>query len=210
MARLIISASCFIIPLVITAPPKILISYSHQDSIGDRFKSSLIQLSLIAVLLHLPGAISVTEPILAQSATSGSAAGTRKVRLFLIAIDDAGRAGQKIGCGDSLVAVIHALSTTRAPLRATLEELLQMPQNQGANPELYNALHRSQLKLQGVSVRSGVARIDLTGQLITGGVCDSPRVQAQLEQTALQFPAVKKVRVFINGAPLSKYLSEQD
>jgi spore germination protein GerM len=38
----------------------------------------------------------------------------------------------------------------------------------------------------------------------------NPRVQAQIEETALQFPTVKKVKVFINGLPLSEYLSERN
>jgi hypothetical protein len=40
-----------------------------------------------------------------------------------------------------------------------------------------------------------------------GGECDSPRVQAQLEQTVLQFPSVTDVAIFINGKPLAEALS---
>jgi hypothetical protein len=41
-----------------------------------------------------------------------------------------------------------------------------------------------------------------------GGVCDSPRVQAQLEEIALQFSTVNSVAVFINGEPLDQVLSQ--
>jgi hypothetical protein len=42
-----------------------------------------------------------------------------------------------------------------------------------------------------------------------GGVCDSPRVQAQIEQTALQFSTVSEVEVFVNDTPLEEVLSQQ-
>jgi len=40
-----------------------------------------------------------------------------------------------------------------------------------------------------------------------GGVCDAPRVEAQIEQTALQFSTVHEVAVFINDVPLEDVLS---
>jgi hypothetical protein len=40
-----------------------------------------------------------------------------------------------------------------------------------------------------------------------GGECDTPRVQAQLEQTILQFPTVTEAAIFINGKPLQDVLS---
>ena len=42
-----------------------------------------------------------------------------------------------------------------------------------------------------------------------GGVCDSPRFEAQIEQTALQFSTVSNVEVFINDIPLEDVLSQQ-
>jgi spore germination protein GerM len=174
-------------------------------------KSSLIRLSFIAALLHAPAAAHINGLTLArfETAYAGRAESALEVKLFLIAVDDAGRSGKKIGCDDSVVAVARDLRPTRTPLRAALEELLRIPRIYGSNPELYNALHQSQLRLKSVSVRRGVARLSFAGRLVTGGVCDNPRVQAQIEETALQFPTVKKVKVFINGLPLSEYLSER-
>lgn len=174
-------------------------------------KSSLIRLSFIAALLHAPAAVHINGPALARFETNYNvrAKGAHEVKLFLIAVDDAGRLGKKIGCDDSVVAVTRDLRTTRTPLRAAIEELLRVPRIYGSNPELYNALYQSQLRLKSVSVRRGVARLSFAGRLVTGGVCDGPRVQAQIEETALQFPTVKKVKVFINGQPLSVYLSER-
>jgi spore germination protein GerM len=150
---------------------------------------------------------------------SRSAALTHRVKVFLIAVDDNGKSGKRIGCNDSVVAVMREVRPTPAPLRVALEELLRMPQeyrtssttaSSSATPELYNALGRSELRLNRVSVQKGLARIHLGGRLTSGGVCDSPRIVAQIEETALQFPSVKGVKVFINGTPLSDYLSERD
>jgi spore germination protein GerM len=174
-------------------------------------KNCLIRLSFIAALLHPLATFHINELTHAKDETTSTrrAAGTREVKLFLIAVDDAGRSGKKIGCGDSVVAVTRELRPTRTPLRAALEELLRIPKTYGSDPELYNALSQSELRLVSVSVSRGMARLNFTGRLVMGGVCDGPRVQAQIEQTALQFPTVKKVKVFINGAPLSAYLSER-
>jgi hypothetical protein len=52
-----------------------------------------------------------------------------------------------------------------------------------------------------------VATVHLTGKLTLGGECDDPRVQAELEETALQFSTVKKVSFYVNNVALSKLLS---
>lgn len=127
----------------------------------------------------------------------------------MVALEDGGRSGKKVGCNDSLIAITREIPPTRAPLRAALEELLRMPRKSGTGRELHNALHGSKLRLNRVSVRRGEAVIHLSGLLVTGGVCDSPRIQGQIEETALQFPTVKKMRVYINGRPLLDYFSER-
>jgi hypothetical protein len=35
------------------------------------------------------------------------------------------------------------------------------------------------------------------------GVCDQPRIESQIEETAKQFPNVRRVRVFVNGRTLA-------
>lgn len=42
-----------------------------------------------------------------------------------------------------------------------------------------------------------------------GGVCDAPRLEAQIEQTALQFSTVNEVAVFVNDKPLEEVLSSK-
>lgn len=125
----------------------------------------------------------------------------------MIAIGDNGVSGKKIGCGDSLVGVTVPLSDPAAPLRSVVEKLLSVRTQYYGQSGLYNALFRSDLLLKSVTIKDGAADINLTGSLTLGGVCDNPRVQAQLEELALQFSTVKKVNVLINGKNLLDLLS---
>jgi hypothetical protein len=134
--------------------------------------------------------------------------GAREVKVFLVALDDNGKSGAKIGCNDSLVSVTREVSPTRAPLRAALEELLKLPQKGGPQDSLHNALYYSKLKVRSVSLRRGVATVHLRGTVVVAGICDNPRVEGQIEATALQFPGVRRVKVYVNNRPLSYYLSE--
>ncbi|MCL5432534.1 MAG: GerMN domain-containing protein [Patescibacteria group bacterium] len=132
-----------------------------------------------------------------------------QVKIFLTALEDSGNSGLKIGCGDSLIPVTVDITPTTKPLTQALNELLSLKQQYYGESGLYNALYNSDLKLDSATVENGVAEIYISGNLSLGGVCDDPRVQAQLEQTALQFPTVKEVKIYINNIPLSEVLSEK-
>jgi hypothetical protein len=162
-----------------------------------------------------PITISVTPPATAAAAASATptvsaspAAGTMRVKVFMIALNDAGKTGTKIGCGDSLVAVERSIPNTQGVLNATLNELLSI-REKTVGAGLYNALYQSTLKVDGVSLASGKATIQLSGKLVRAGVCDDPRIKAQIEETALQFSTVKTLAVTINGVTLDKALSEK-
>jgi len=60
-----------------------------------------------------------------------------------------------------------------------------------------------------VTIEQGKAIIHLTGTVVLGGVCDAPRLEAQIEQTALQFSTVSDVAVFVNDTPLEEVLSSK-
>jgi hypothetical protein len=93
-------------------------------------------------------------------------------------------------------------------LKAALEALLSVKDQYYGQSGLYNALYQSDLQVESINLdNSGKAVVYLTGSLKMGGECDTPRVQAQLEQTVLQFPTVTEVAIFINGKPLSDVLS---
>lgn len=135
--------------------------------------------------------------------------GMMRVKLFLVAVDDGGKSGKKIGCNDSIVWAERPIPTTSAPLTAALKELLGLKEQHYGQSGLYNALYQSNLKLAGVTITNGKATINLTGTLNLGGTCDAPRVAAQIQETALQFSTVSSVAVFLNGVPLEQVLSQK-
>ena len=136
-----------------------------------------------------------------------------KLKIFLIALDDQGKVGEQIGCGDSIVPVSLTIPTTTTPLRAAIQHLLslsaELPDDIPNGTHLHNPLYRSHLTIDTISINNGEANIRLLGDLQINGVCDGPRFVAQFEKTALQFSTVKQVAVFINGVPLEELLSEQ-
>ena len=98
---------------------------------------------------------------------------------------------------------------TRAPLTAAIQELLSLGGPFLGEAGLYNALYQSDLQVQAVSVRNGRAIIELVGTYRIRGVCDAPRVEAQFEQTVVQFATVDDVQVFINDVPLETLNSQR-
>jgi hypothetical protein len=136
-------------------------------------------------------------------------AAQQTVEIFLIALEDNGQSGTLVGCGDSAVAVTVSIPQTQGVLRAALGKLLSLKQQLYGDSGLYNALYQSELQLKSVTIDQGKAIIHLTGTMMLGGACDAPRVEAQIEQTALQFSTVSSVEVFINDIPLEDVLSQQ-
>jgi hypothetical protein len=135
--------------------------------------------------------------------------GMMRVKLFLIVVNDNDKSGKKIGCGDSVVWAERPIPITSAPLTAALKELLGLREQYYGESKLYNALYQSNLKLEGVAITGGRATINLSGTLNLGGTCDAPRVASQIQETALQFPTVTQVAVFLNGVPLEQVLSQK-
>jgi len=131
------------------------------------------------------------------------------LKIFLIALDEGGVSGKPVGCGDSAVPVTIEIPYTTAVLRAVLTELLSIEDQYYGESGLYNTLYQSDLAVDGINLKNGEAVIELQGELNLGGVCDNPRLQAQLEETALQFNTVQKARFFINSVPLEDLLSGQ-
>jgi len=130
------------------------------------------------------------------------------VKLYMIAVDDNGQSGTKIGCGDSAIPVMVQIPATQGVLKAALEKLVSIKDQYYGQSGLYNALYQSDLQVESVSIDgNGKASVYLTGTLLMGGDCDTPRVEAQLRQTVLQFQTVTDVVIYINGKPLSDVLS---
>lgn len=153
---------------------------------------------------------SATEAVAPQppAATSSPGGGVSHIQIYLVALEDNGQNGPKIGCGDSLIPVEREITPTAGPLRAALEELLSLKEQYYGQSGLYNALYQSDLHLEKVTIdENGQAVIHLAGNYALGGVCDTPRFKAQLEATARQFSTVRDVVIFINNIPIDDALS---
>lgn len=153
----------------------------------------------------VPPATSAPSSPVAEA--KGEAQGSQNAVIYLVAIGDEGISGRKIGCGDSLVPIEIHFSPTQAVLRAALQALLEIRQPYYGNSGLYNALYQSELEIKNLKIQDGTAEIDLVGRLQLGGVCDSPRIEEQLNALALQFDTVHKAVITVNGTELSELLS---
>lgn len=133
---------------------------------------------------------------------------TSEINIYLVALEDNGKTGKKIGCDDSVIAVKQNITPTSTPLKASYEKLFSLKEQNFGQSGLYNSLYQSNLKLDQATLDStGSATIKISGTMSLGGVCDNPRFKAQLEETAWQFPTVKFVSIFINNKPLDEALS---
>jgi hypothetical protein len=160
-----------------------------------------------------PAATETPQPLppTAQAAATQSAGmageGLDHVNIYLVAVGDNGVSGELIGCGDSLVPVQVAIEPTLGVLRAALTELFKLEgQADYGQSGLYNALYLSHLEIDDLAVVNGQATMKLSGQIVTGGECDIPRIEAQLRAIALQFSTVKQVTITVNGVPLAELL----
>lgn len=160
-------------------------------------------MAIASPTLALPTATQV-PPVL-QSATPGQ----QTVKIFLIALEDNGQSGTVVGCGDSVVPVTVTIPQTQGVLRAALEKLFSAKQQYYGESGFYNALYQSDLQVEGVNIIQGTATIRLTGNVVLGGACDAPRLEAQIEQTALQFSTVSEVEILIEDVPLEDVLSSK-
>src|SRR5688572_32055252 len=130
---------------------------------------------------QVPATLTVAAPPTATAATE------QMVKIALIELEGNGQSGPLVGCGDSAIPINVTIPSTQGVLRAALEKLFSAKQQFYGESGYYNALYQSDLQVTGVTIEQGKAVIHLTGSVVLGGVCDAPRVEAQIEQTALQF-----------------------
>lgn len=157
--------------------------------------------------LVLPTATTVQQVPPTATVLAPTTATEQIVKIVLIALEDNGQSGPLVGCGDSTIPITVTIPRTQGVLRAALEKLLSAKQQFYGESGYYNALYQSDLQVASVVIEQGKASIHLTGSLMLGGTCDAPRVEAQIEQTALQFSTVSDVAVFIDDVPLEEVLS---
>lgn len=173
-------------------------------AIAKRFNTTVFALLRLNPQIHNPNRLFVGQRIQVP-APANQSSGFTFTRFYLIALNNGG----SIGCGDSLVPVTVEIPATHGILRASLEKLLALRTQFYGESGLYNALYQSNLTIDDVRIDNRIATIRLSGQIVLGGACDSPRVQAQLEQAARQYSTVDQVKIYINGTPLQDVLSEK-
>jgi len=135
-------------------------------------------------------------------------------KIFLIALEDNGKSGKLIGCGDSVIAVdgqpgdqLNAQSGTAEKMQAAYRELLSIKTKNYGQSGLQNFLADSSLTLDSLTVKDGQATVALKGTLALAGECDNPRVESQLQETAMQFPDISQAAISINGKALKDLMS---
>lgn len=105
------------------------------------------------------------------------------------------------GC-DQVVLIEREVPETEAPLTAALTELFSIDETRVEGYYNFIANTNETLTFDRAAVESGVASIYLSGELSgLAGVCDDPRAQIQIEETALQFATVESVTLYLNGQP---------
>jgi spore germination protein GerM len=118
--------------------------------------------------------------------------------------------GKARGC-DTVNLVARTIPATTTPLAAAMHALFAAPE--GSQPGTqYNFIARTKntLHFERATVANGTAHIYLTGSLSgLAGVCDDPRAQIQIEETALQFSTVQKVQIYLNNQPTTLTPSQQ-
>lgn len=137
---------------------------------------------------------------------------TGRVRIFLIAPEDAGASGGRevAGCGDSAVPVVMTLPRPLPALEGALQALLDLRGNRHAPATgHYNALYASPLAVERIERNGAEVRVYLKGYLEVEDACDGSRVLAQLTETALQFPDVSRAQFLLGGRPLSGLLPRE-
>lgn len=187
-----------------TNPPTIAASPTVQVA-----PTSTIVISSPTLVIPTATQVQPIPPTSTMPATipPSATAAEQTVKIVLIELEGNGQSGPLVGCGDSAIPITVTIPRTQGVLRASLEKLLSAKQQFYGESGYYNALYQSDLQVASVKIEQGKAIIHLTGTLMLGGTCDAPRVEAQIEQTALQFSTVSDVAVFVNDVPLEEALS---
>ncbi len=159
---------------------------------------------LLAALAFIMLGAGAQDAAAQRRRVAGRPAPAPRVQVYLVALDDNGKRGRRVGCNDSLVPVTRTIGRGADPLRAAVEELLAIPREHEGG--LGNFWQGEGLSVQSVALRGGVATIRIKGNVQVAGACDAPRIEGQIRETARQFRGVRSVRVFVGGRRLADAL----
>ncbi|WP_254455745.1 GerMN domain-containing protein [Paeniglutamicibacter quisquiliarum] len=129
--------------------------------------------------------------------------------VFYVALGDQGQAGPMIGCGDSIVATETGPVIYASQVEAAMSDLLENKDTVHGESGLMNALAGSNLRYVSSSVSGNTVTVELTGDLSSGGICDDPRIIAQLTYTAMVAAGAGEARILIDGIDIGDKLSQK-
>lgn len=158
------------------------------------------------------GQDAVTNPFTVTVSTTPTTASNQPNQayyMYLVALEDGGQSGELIGCNDSIVPVEITFAPTIAPLTAALNHMFSLSEQMYGQSGLYNVFYNSNVSVAGINIVNRQATINITGDLTIGGVCDEPRIEAQIRATALQFSTIDAVVILYDGVPLNEHFSGQ-
>ncbi len=104
--------------------------------------------------------------------------------------------------GERLVAVTRQVDRTTAVGGAALKQLLSGPTKAEKEKGFSSAIPAG-TRLRGLSIKNGVATVDLTREFASGGGSSSMHLRlGQVVYTLTEFPTVDEVRLWLDGAPV--------
>jgi hypothetical protein len=124
-----------------------------------------------------------------------------------VALGDQGQAGPMIGCGDSIVATETGPVIYASKVEASMSDLLEDKDTVHGESGLMNALASSDLSYVSSSVSGDTVTVELTGEISSGGVCDDPRIIAQLTHTAKVAAGTGEAKILVDGIDINEKLS---
>ncbi|KAA0976067.1 hypothetical protein FQ154_12215 [Paeniglutamicibacter gangotriensis] len=146
----------------------------------------------------------------AQPSTGTNAASTTSpLTIFYVAVDDQGKSGPLVGCGDSIVATETGPVIYASQVEASMSTLLEDKDAEHGQSGLVNTLSASELTYVSASVAGDTVTVELSGEILSGGTCDDPRIIAQLTHTAMVAAGTVEAVILINGVDVNKYLSQK-
>lgn len=126
--------------------------------------------------------------------------------VYYVAINDGGSRGVRFGCNDSLVP-IRGPASSGDPLTVALGRLLGAGLPVDNDAALYDSLAASSLHFVSGYVSGSTVVVNLGGSIRPGGVCDIPRIEAQLTHTVVAASGASRAEIYVNGMTLEVALS---